>query len=651
MHSVYSPAVMNVFSDFALGARLAFGAGRRRGLALLRTVFAAVGIGLAVAGLLLVFASFNGLEERLDRLAARTPVEAAAGEPAVGLLSAPSYFRERELTAVYLEPWHSDAPVPPGLGDVPAPGQAVVSPALADLLASQDGALLRPRFAELDIVGTIGVEGVAEPDELLYYVGDEGLRDAPSVVAVGGFGVPSAPLSLGPLVVVEFLAGAVLISPLLVLVASSSKLAGSEGERRLSAIRLVGAGAAQIRRIAAAETLVGVLLGMVLAVAFFFLGRPLVVAADLAGLTLYEDALVPPWQAVVAVALLTPAVAIGCALVGLRDVVVEPYGVVRHSEPIPRRGRWRILFVALGLSLFFPDVWAGVDGDSRLVGVFAAAGTFVLLIGVPVLLPWLAERLVRGLRGGPPSWQLGVRRLQMDVGTPARVVAGITVVLAAAVAIQTLVTPMSSPPPHESARASVVVSVGWENRVEELVRDVPGVEQVEPGHFVLDPADLDATERLRNAVAPLGRQAMVYRDADVDAQGNKLATLHIILGTACSFALLLSIGNLVVLASAQVWQRRRAFAALRAAGLPRGVLTRSLLWQNGIPVVVGVLVSSATGLGVAGLFARLLDVPVHVDWAVLTVYSVGAVIGVGVLTVAAVTALASVDREPSLRVE
>lgn len=193
--------------------------------------------------------------------------------------------------------------------------------------------------------------------------------------------------------------------------------------------------------------------------------------------------------------------------------------------------------------------------------------------------------------------------------------------------------------------------MGWENRVEELVRDVPGVEQVEPGHFVLDPADLDATERLRNAVAPLGRQAMVYRDADVDAQGNKLATLHIILGTACSFALLLSIGNLVVLASAQVWQRRRAFAALRAAGLPRGVLTRSLLWQNGIPVVVGVLVSSATGLGLAGLFARLLDVPVHVDWAVLTVYSVGAVIGVGVLTVAAVTALASVDREPSLRVE
>lgn len=54
MHSVYSPAVVNVFSDFALGARLAFGAGRRRGLALLRTVFAAVGIGLAVAGLLLV---------------------------------------------------------------------------------------------------------------------------------------------------------------------------------------------------------------------------------------------------------------------------------------------------------------------------------------------------------------------------------------------------------------------------------------------------------------------------------------------------------------------------------------------------------------------------------------------------------------------
>ena len=63
-------------------------------------------------------------------------------------------------------------------------------------------------------------------------------------------------------------------------------------------------------------------------------------------------------------------------------------------------------------------------------------GASALLIGVPAILPWLLERIIGRVRGGAPSWQLAIRRLQMDSGTPARVVGGVAVVLAGAIALQ-----------------------------------------------------------------------------------------------------------------------------------------------------------------------------------------------------------------------
>ncbi|EHR59253.1 FtsX-like permease family protein [Saccharomonospora cyanea] len=645
---------MRVLSDFLLGVRLAFGSGRLRGVAMVRTSLTAVGIGLAVAGLLLVFGAFNGLQERLDRIGARTPVEAEAGEPVLDYLSVPSYYRDRELTAVYLEPRHEDAPVPPGLGGVPAQGQAVVSPALAELLDSDEGALLRPRFTDLKIVGIIAEEGVAEPDELWYYVGGQGLREAWSTVAVGDFGVPVNPLALGPFwTVVQIIVGAVLVSPLLVLITSSSRLASADNERRLSAVRLVGADAAQIRRIAAAESVVGAGAGLVLAVGFFFAGRPLIAAANLGGLTLYPEALVPAWEIVVAVAVLAPLLAVGSALFGLRDVIVEPYGVVRDSESVPRRGRWRVTLVVVGVALFFPDVWGGMEPTGVAAASCAGAGSILLLVGVPVLMPWLTERLVRRLRGGPPSWQLGVRRLQLDAGTPARVVAGITVVLAGAVTVQTVFGAVTAPERREAETVSVVtVSEGDAEAVPlALLGDVPGLTPVSEVRFAVDPGVPDAVEHLRNALAPLGWRAQVYWEADRDGAGNPTGTLRVLIGTALAFTLLLSGGNLVVLTSAQVLQRRRALAALRATGVPRGVLGRSLLWQNGIPVVVGVGVASGVGVGAAGLLTRLLDTPFRLDWGALAAYAVTAVVVVGVVTAASGVALRAVEGETSLRGE
>jgi hypothetical protein len=63
-------------------------------------------------------------------------------------------------------------------------------------------------------------------------------------------------------------------------------------------------------------------------------------------------------------------------------------------------------------------------------------GAALLLLGIPAMLPWLLERIAARLRGGGPAAQLAIRRLQLDSGTPARVVAGVSVVLAGAIALQ-----------------------------------------------------------------------------------------------------------------------------------------------------------------------------------------------------------------------
>ena len=93
---------------------------------------------------------------------------------------------------------------------------------------------------------------------------------------------------------------------------------------------------------------------------------------------------------------------------------------------------------ALGIALLYPYM---VDQD-RLNGggaeAVTAAGVLLVLLGVTVLLPWVVEFAVRRAPAGSLPWQLAVRRLQLDGGTSGRVVGGIAVAVAGAIALQTI---------------------------------------------------------------------------------------------------------------------------------------------------------------------------------------------------------------------
>jgi hypothetical protein len=778
--------------DLTLGIRLAVGGGRTSWS---RLVLGTIGIGLAVAVLLIAASVPSILAHRNARQLASQPITTAQpGISPLYVLDDSTDFDGQGIIGRYVFAGGANAPVWPGLTRTPGPNEVVVSPALADLLASPAGALLRPRFPER-VVGTIGVAGLNQPSDLIFVAGaDAALQQASQVQQVYGFGGPGTYRQWSPLLLALLVVGVVaLLVPIVIFVAVSSRVAGAQRDRRLAALRLVGAGARQTRRIAAAESLVGAGTGLLFGVVLFLLARQVAPNVNVLTYSVFTQDIMPSWGLLVLVLLLVPVIAIGSSMAALRRTVIEPLGVVRESRPVRRRLGWRLGLLAFGAALMF---LLPKDNGGNTWILMLATGASALLIGVPALLPWLLERTVARLRGGPPAWQLAVRRLQLDSGTAARVVGGVAVVVAGAIALQTVmiaaygryqldavrqpqtvpgvgtVEVNSSPDIVDQVTATLrgtrgVRSVapyqeievqtsatggGGPNGVEEPDYDTvtliscPVIEQwfgisncvdgqvfrvaaeppasigaVAPGQTVpivvwqstgaqrdtpkqigswtaptvvttlprrdrvddvgisgmlvtpgafhnaapaaqldtryrvqVTEADANEIEYLRNALAPYTWKVQVYAlysIATLNADQKTLVALRDGLLAGALFTLLLAGASLLVLALEQIRERRRALAALAAAGVPRSLLARSLLWQTAIPVAVGVVMAALVGLALAALVLRQTSVPMFVDWSDIGMFCGAGLALVLLVTAATLPALRGATRLSALRTE
>ncbi|KOT38901.1 hypothetical protein ADK84_16070, partial [Streptomyces sp. NRRL WC-3701] len=83
-----------------------------------------------------------------------------------------SQFRGDRVDGRLLRPEGSHPVLPPGVDKMPGRGEAVVSPALKELLESPDRELLHDRLP-YRVVGTIGQAGVIGPSEYYYYAGSD----------------------------------------------------------------------------------------------------------------------------------------------------------------------------------------------------------------------------------------------------------------------------------------------------------------------------------------------------------------------------------------------------------------------------------------------------------------------------------------------
>ncbi|WP_078973078.1 ABC transporter permease [Streptomyces sp. MMG1533] len=473
-----------------MGVRFAFAGGREGWV---RALLTAVGVGLGVALLLLTTALPNVETARTERGNARADLTYGGtalpkADDTLLLASTGTTFRDKDIRGRELEPEGARAPLPPGVDRFPAVGEMVVSPALKELLDSGDAKLLRERLADR-IVGTIDDSGLIGPAELSFYRGGDGLADrigSGPVHRIDRFGDPN-PITektdpvLLLLILVVFV---VLLMPVAVFIAAAVRFGGERRDRRLAALRLMGSDGWATRRIAAGEALAGATLGLLFGAGFFLIGRQVAGSVEVFDVSVFPSDLNPSPALALLVGLAVPTAAVLVTLFALRSVVIEPLGVVRTAKPARRRLWWRLLLPLGGLAMLYPMVGQGRDeGDFNQYLV--VGGVLLLLVGVTALLPWIVEAVVARLGRGGVAWQLAVRRLQLSSGTAARMVNGIAVAVAGAIALQMLFAGVESDytkdTGYDLTRAQMQVTLRNEERLgpaAEKFRRTEGVRRV-----------------------------------------------------------------------------------------------------------------------------------------------------------------------------
>ncbi|MFE7115875.1 ABC transporter permease [Streptomyces sp. NPDC057654] len=429
--------------DLMLGVRFAAGGGRQGWI---RTTLTAVGVGLGVALLLGASSIPNLLDARNQRGENRyisfPEGELHPSDHSFRYLTNRSAFRDDEINGILLQPDGARPPAPPGVAKMPGPGEMVVSPALRDLLHEPGSGLLRERLKNYKVVGTIGDQGVVGPSELIYYAGSDNIGSNVRGIRTDHFGGEKGYGDTRPmdaeLVLVIIVACVVLLMPVAVFIATAVRFGGEQRDRRLAALRLVGADRRMTGRIAAGEALFGALLGLVLGTAFFLLGRELIGSVTIWDINVFPADVTPvPWLAAIVV-LAIPASAVAVTLFALRGISIEPLGVVRGTGERRRRLLWRLAILVLGLALLLPLAGSIGGSGSQVKTAQVATGAALMLLALTLLLPWLVEAAVGRFKGGPVAWQLATRRLQLSSGTAARAVSGITVAVAGTIALQML---------------------------------------------------------------------------------------------------------------------------------------------------------------------------------------------------------------------
>ncbi|UED84394.1 ABC transporter permease [Streptomyces profundus] len=474
--------------DLGLGVRLALAGGPSGWM---RTALSTVGIALGVAVLLLATSIPQVMNGRSERSDARATIGNEVTEPAADTLRVNDVWTEyhgEQIGGREIQPEAGEdttATPPPGLSAFPRPGEIALSPALERLLDSPDGALLVERLGQ-PRADTIGDEGLLGSQELYFYLGADDLVSEDRGVRIDQFGSPpSSQEEISPAVVLLILViCVVLLMPVPIFITTAVRFGGERRDRRLAALRLVGADTMMARRIAAGEAVVGAALGLVLGVLVFLALRPPLARVSAANTSTFIGDIVPSPVLAVLVLLAVPVLAVGATLFAMRSIVVEPLGVVRQSRPRPRRLVWRLVPALLGLALLLP-LLGGFSGTSDLAATQAVAGVALLLTGATALLPWLVERVTGWLHGGPVSWQLAVRRLQLSNGPAVRAISGITVAVAGATALYMLFDGVRVDETEQTgadlsrAQLQVTLSQGDEAttaQVVERVDDLAGVE-------------------------------------------------------------------------------------------------------------------------------------------------------------------------------
>lgn len=636
--------------ELGLAAQIAFASRTTR----LRTLLTALGVALGVVVLLIAASVPHAYAARQTRERAAAPVNGVHGH--LRMLSQSTIFRGVTITedAVQISRGAHGVPVPPGVTRLPGPGEMVVSPEVARLLRGPGGSELRRRL-RARVVGTIAPAGVIEPGAALVYRGSDELNAQGIPPTTTGFGVTSSPSVQRPLITLLVVVIVVaLLLPVSMFVASAARFGAEERDRRLSAMRLLGADRAMTARIAAGESLVGVLIGVALGAAAFLVAAPTIARVGIASLSAYPSDLRPSPTLAALVAVLVTASAVAATLISIRRVAVEPLGVSRRGASRARRLGWRILVPALGFLSLVPLLLSSGTLSSASGQVEATAGVILVLVGVTALLPWLVESVVRHAPDGPLSWLLAVRRLRLEEATTGRVIGGIGLAVAGAVALSIVFSAAQADVrgrPTAAQARTLNVAIFSPNRARAR-RDLAALRAV--AQVAVDQVQVVRQGRGLDVSATVvprdNRPAIAARVADTAAALDPLAQVYPssgdgngvrILGelrqalVAGALLVMAMIGaSLLVAAGEGLRERRSALAMLGAVGARRSTVVSSMLWQTMIPVTGGLALAVMIGMALGAVLSAIAHVHAVFDWS-----GIGLMLGAGAAVIAAVTLL------------
>jgi hypothetical protein len=423
-----------------LGLRLTLGSGRE---ALLRVLVTAAAVALGVGLLLAALAGINGLHAQSNRGAwLNSAVQSTPpSSPASGLWWEPSTdsFGGQLIDQIDVAAAGPGAPIPPGMSRLPGPGQYFASPELVNLLRSQPANELRDRYPGR-LVGTIGSAGLPSPNSLIIVIGHSvgQLSKQPAAIEIGAihlglancYGCQSA-VGSGPVLEFILVGGAVaLVLPVLILIATASRLSAVRREERFASMRLVGATPRQISTISAVEAVIAALAGVVLGFGLFFAVRPLLYHVPFTGAPLAQGDLSLHTVDILIAVVGVPIAAVVSASLALRRVQISPLGVTRRvrTRP-PRPARIVPLLAGIGFLAYFDA--AGKPGaiGSQLLELLV--GFALLIMGLVLAGPWFttAGSRIMVKRASRPATLIAGRHLLDNPKAAFRFVSGLVIAL------------------------------------------------------------------------------------------------------------------------------------------------------------------------------------------------------------------------------
>jgi hypothetical protein len=534
-----------------LGLRLAFSGGRE---ALTRLAILAAAVGIGVGLLLTALAAINAVNAQNHRHAwlwtgtVQEPAgHAPAGTDPLWWSISGDNFGGRTIVRVDVAATGPTSPVPPGIPRDPAPGQYYASPALASLLRSTPATELADRYPGR-LAGPIGRAALPSPDDLYIIIGHTPaqLAHKPDTVAVKTIatafpsgnaenlkGLPSSPPDEGVgasgVDLIFSVVALALLTPVLIFIATATRLSAARREQRFAAMRLVGARPRQISVIAAVESTVAATAGVAAGFGLFFVLRIPLAAVPFTGQTFFPSDLSLSLRDILVVAIGVPVAAAVVARLALRRVQISPLGVTRRVTPKPPRA-WRILPLLIGLAELGFFVVHGRPVTAAAQTKAYVPGFLLIMIGLIIAGPWLTmiSARIMARRTSRPSTLIAARRLGDDPRAAFRAVSGLVVALFITTVAVASITTQDAKEDHP---------VGWASASNVLVDDLAGQPPwAQPGTGVRPQLTAPgATRTLARLLARLSRIHGVESVITVRADGKSTLPRALLGGSVAGF--------------------------------------------------------------------------------------------------------------------